>query len=44
LYENPKERDLMAERALAKVHNMGGWHSYGQAMLDVYQKLIINNE
>lgn len=39
---HPKERNLMAEKALNSVKNLGGWESYGRNMIEVYSSLLNN--
>jgi glycosyltransferase involved in cell wall biosynthesis len=39
LYDDPELRDAMAQRAVARVRQLGGWDSFGTAVLHLFQKL-----
>jgi glycosyltransferase involved in cell wall biosynthesis len=41
LYEHPQERDEMARAALKRVQRIGGWSTYGEQMLLVYQNALL---
>lgn len=38
LYEHPDVREEMAQAALKRVENLGGWDTYGEQMLEVYRR------
>jgi glycosyltransferase involved in cell wall biosynthesis len=40
LADNPVQRMLMGEKALARVQKLGGWHSYGEKAMSIYTDLI----
>lgn len=40
LYEHTEERREMRAAALKRVHNIGGWDSYGERMLETFERLI----
>jgi glycosyltransferase involved in cell wall biosynthesis len=40
LADQPEERNIMGQRALARVQSVGGWRSYGQRAMTIYQDLV----
>jgi glycosyltransferase involved in cell wall biosynthesis len=40
LYKHPDVRNEMAQAALKRVQSLGGWNTYGEQMLAVYQKAL----
>ncbi len=40
LYENPAERERMAEAAKRRVRNLGGWDRYGEAAVAAYRERL----
>ncbi|MGD0073558.1 MAG: glycosyltransferase family 4 protein [Candidatus Binataceae bacterium] len=40
LYENPAERERMAEAAKGRVRNLGGWDRYGEAAAAAYRERL----
>ena len=40
LYEHPEKRRAMGAAALRRVANLGGWDSYGERMLETFERLI----
>ncbi len=40
LYENPHQRVEIGQAARRRVQNLGGWDTYGQRVMEVYNKLL----
>ncbi len=39
LFRHPGLRDAMAQKAIARMRNMGGWDSFGAAAVKLFEKL-----
>ena len=44
MMDNPALRDQMANAALERVKNLGGWNQYGERVELVYRELAIRNQ
>lgn len=40
LYENPDHRAEMGQAAMRRVQSLGGWDTYGERVMEVYNKLL----
>jgi glycosyltransferase involved in cell wall biosynthesis len=40
LADNPKERVSMGQHALMRVQGLGGWHSYGEKAMAIYDEVL----
>jgi hypothetical protein len=44
MMDNKEPRDKMAEAALKRVKNLGGWDRYGECVESVYKTLAVRHD